>query len=63
MDSLAASGFQAAAAYEKGRPGYAADAVAAVASHLGLFPSATLLDLAAGTGQLARALTPFVAAA
>ena len=61
MDALATSGFQAAAAYEEGRPGYAPEAVAAVVKHLGLSQHSTVLDLAAGTGQLARVLVPRVA--
>jgi SAM-dependent methyltransferase len=57
---LAEQGFNAARAYERGRPGYAPEAVAAVADDLGLGGSSRVLDLAAGTGQLARALLPLV---
>jgi SAM-dependent methyltransferase len=44
------------AAYERGRPGYPAEAVAALVRVLGLAPGATVLDLAAGTGKLTRQL-------
>jgi SAM-dependent methyltransferase len=44
------------AAYERGRPGYPADAVAELVRVLGVAPGATLLDLAAGTGKLTRQL-------
>jgi MOSC domain-containing protein YiiM/SAM-dependent methyltransferase len=57
VHSLAARGFGSAAdAYERGRPGYPADAVAAIAERLGLEPGRTVLDLAAGTGKMTRAL-------
>jgi ubiquinone/menaquinone biosynthesis C-methylase UbiE len=53
----AATGFgRAADAYERGRPGYPREAVAHMASELGLGPGATVLDLAAGTGKLTRML-------
>jgi SAM-dependent methyltransferase len=53
----AAAGFgRAADAYERGRPGYPPEAVAHMASELGLGPGATVLDLAAGTGKLTRML-------
>jgi SAM-dependent methyltransferase len=57
---LAEQGFNAARAYERGRPGYAPEAVAAVADELGLDRSSRVLDLAAGTGQLTRAFLPLV---
>src|SRR5215218_6990665 len=44
------------AAYERGRPGYPADAVAELVRVLGVAPGATVLDLAAGTGKLTRQL-------
>ena len=44
------------AAYERGRPGYPADAVAELVRLLGVAPGATVLDLAAGTGKLTRQL-------
>jgi SAM-dependent methyltransferase len=49
----AATGFgRAAAEYERGRPRYAAEAIRA----LGVSPGLAVLDLAAGTGILTRAL-------
>jgi SAM-dependent methyltransferase len=51
---LAASFGRAAEAYERGRPGYAEEALDAV----GLPPEAVVLDLAAGTGKLTRQLVP-----
>jgi len=56
----AAGGFASAAdAYERGRPGYPEEAVAWIAGRLGLGPGKDVLDLAAGTGKLTRALVPF----
>lgn len=53
----AAAGFDRAAdAYERGRPGYPADAVAHLAAHFRLGDGVTVLDLAAGTGKLTRIL-------
>jgi SAM-dependent methyltransferase len=50
----AATGFaRAAAAYERGRPGYPDDAVDALVAAL---PGRDVVDLAAGTGKLTRAL-------
>ena len=46
----------AAAAYERGRPGYPAEAVAELVRVLGVAPGTTVLDLAAGTGKLTRQL-------
>ncbi|MFL5892752.1 MAG: class I SAM-dependent methyltransferase [Solirubrobacterales bacterium] len=43
-------------AYERGRPDYPPAAVGALAAELGLAPDAPVLDLAAGTGKLTRAL-------
>jgi len=43
-------------AYERGRPDYPPAAVGAMAAELGLAPGAPVLDLAAGTGKLSRAL-------
>jgi len=45
-----------AADYDELRPGYAAEAVSWIAERGGLGPGATVLDLAAGTGQLSRHL-------
>ena len=42
--------------YERGRPEYAPAVVGALAAELGLPAGATVLDLAAGTGKLTRAL-------
>ncbi len=51
----AARGFERAAdAYERGRPEYAAPAVARVVAALRLAHGARLLDAGAGTGQLSR---------
>ena len=49
---------RAAAAYERGRPGYPAEAVAELVRLLGIAPGATVLDLAAGSGKLTRRLFP-----
>lgn len=50
----AATGFaRSAAAYERGRPGYPDDAVDALVAQL---PGRDVVDLAAGTGKLTRAL-------
>jgi SAM-dependent methyltransferase len=45
-----------AGAYERGRPGYPPAVTGALAGELGLAPGARVLDLAAGTGKLTRAL-------
>jgi SAM-dependent methyltransferase len=42
--------------YERGRPDYPPAVVGALAAELALAPGATVLDLAAGTGKLTRAL-------
>jgi MOSC domain-containing protein YiiM/SAM-dependent methyltransferase len=53
----AAKGFAAgAAAYERGRPDYSPEAIAALVRELGIGPGARVLDLAAGTGKLTREL-------
>jgi SAM-dependent methyltransferase len=43
-------------AYERGRPEYAPAVVGALAAELKITPGAAVLDLAAGTGKLTRAL-------
>jgi ubiquinone/menaquinone biosynthesis C-methylase UbiE len=53
----AAIGFDRAAAdYECGRPGYPPAAIELLAEQLGLWPDSRIVDLAAGTGKLTRAL-------
>jgi ubiquinone/menaquinone biosynthesis C-methylase UbiE len=57
IDDVAARGFQAgAAAYETARPGYPDEAVAALATELGVAAGTRVCDLAAGTGKLTRRL-------
>ena len=46
-------------AYERGRPGYPADAVAWLAMSLGISADSRVVDLAAGTGKFTRLLGPF----
>ncbi len=55
----AARGFDLQAdAYDRGRPGYPAEAIAFVIETLRIGPGATIVDLAAGTGKLTRELVP-----
>ncbi len=56
LHPLAAQFASAADAYERGRPEYAPAVVGALAAELRLAPGAPVLDLAAGTGKLSRAL-------
>src|SRR5437868_12217076 len=56
MHPLAAQFAELADVYERGRPGYPPAVVGALAAELGLAPGARVLDLAAGTGKLTRAL-------
>jgi ubiquinone/menaquinone biosynthesis C-methylase UbiE len=49
---------RSAAAYERARPGYAPAAVAFLVERLGLGIGRVVVDLAAGTGKLARQLVP-----
>jgi len=59
IHDAAARGFEAAAAaYERGRPAYAAEAVEHLVRALGIGAGRRVLDLAAGTGKLTRALVP-----
>ena len=55
----AAKGFAAGAdAYERGRPEYSTEAIAKLVEELRIGPGTRVLDLAAGTGKLTRALLP-----
>ncbi len=57
VHNQAAVGFDRAGDdYERGRPGYPAPAVATLVRELELGPDRTVVDLAAGTGKLTRAL-------
>ena len=57
---VAAQGFGSeAAAYDRARPGYPADAVAWCVEQLGIRPGRRVLDLAAGTGKLTALLAPY----
>jgi SAM-dependent methyltransferase len=46
-------------AYERGRPEYAPAVIGAIAAELGIAPGDHVLDLAAGTGKLTRALVAY----
>jgi len=57
IHEAAAEGFgRAAAAYERGRPGYPDEAVEWIATTLGITRGATVIDLGAGTGKFSRML-------
>jgi SAM-dependent methyltransferase len=56
LHPLAAQFASVADAYERGRPDYAPAVVGALAAELRIAPGAPVLDLAAGTGKLTRAL-------
>ena len=56
LHPLAAQFASVADAYERGRPEYPPAVAGALAAELGLVPGAPVLDLAAGTGKLSRAL-------
>ncbi len=60
IHAQAAVGFDRAGAdYERGRPGYPEDALETMARELGIESGRVVVDLAAGTGKLTRALTRF----
>jgi hypothetical protein len=56
LHPLSAGFAEVAGAYERGRPEYAPAVVGAVAAELGIPAGGPVLDLAAGTGKLTRAL-------
>jgi SAM-dependent methyltransferase len=56
LHPLAARFGDIADTYEHGRPSYTPAVAEAIAAELGVAPSARVLDLAAGTGKLTRAL-------
>jgi SAM-dependent methyltransferase len=56
LHPLAESFADVAGTYERGRPEYAPAVVGAITAELGLSRGAPVLDLAAGTGKLTRAL-------
>ena len=56
LHPLAAHFASIAGAYERGRPEYAPAVVGALTAELQIAPGAPVLDLAAGTGKLTRAL-------
>jgi SAM-dependent methyltransferase len=60
VHDVAATGFdREAAAYDRARPSYPADAVAWIAENLRLSTATTVCDVAAGTGKLTSLLAPF----
>ncbi len=59
IDRIAAQGFSRGAAdYEAARPGYPPGVIRLLVEEFQIDPSSHLLDLAAGTGKLTRALLP-----
>jgi MOSC domain-containing protein YiiM/SAM-dependent methyltransferase len=59
IHAAAAEGFTAGVeAYERARPTYPPEAVAAIVAALDLAPSRTILELGAGTGKLTRLIAP-----
>jgi SAM-dependent methyltransferase len=56
LHPLTAGFAEVAGAYERGRPEYAPAIVGAIAAELSIPPAGPVLDLAAGTGKLTRAL-------
>jgi SAM-dependent methyltransferase len=57
LHDVAARGFEAAGnVYERGRPDYPPEAVAALVAQLGIAAGARVVDLGAGTGKLTRRL-------
>jgi len=58
-DSAAVGFGRAGADYERGRPGYPPGAVQLLARELQIGPGRRVVDLAAGTGKLTRALKPY----
>jgi SAM-dependent methyltransferase len=56
LHPLAAGFVDVADAYERGRPEYTPAVAEAIVAELGIAPEARVLDLAAGTGKLTRAL-------
>jgi SAM-dependent methyltransferase len=63
VDRIAAEGFSAgAAAYQRARPAYPAEAVAALADRLRIVAGSRVADLGAGTGKLTALLLPTGAA-
>lgn len=58
VHDVAARGFGAqAAAYDRSRPSYPADAISWLTEHLGIAAGRRVMDLAAGTGKLTTLLT------
>jgi SAM-dependent methyltransferase len=63
VHEAAAVGFQSNAdAYERGRPGFPPDVIVALVRACGIEAGSRVVDLAAGTGKLTRALIPSGAA-